>query len=246
MQPELAAIHAHQLQPELSSGEAGCPINLRTKKGHVVCLLGMNTQLLDIYLRTLAGVHAISAGTLALYGQNVATIPELEWPLLRQKISYISKATPLLSVASGFNNLIMPSQYHNKDEKPALIKKAQQLLMDIDFQGNSEALPAYLSPLERVQLSIIRAVMLDPEVLILDDPWYALDPFEYSILNQFFVTWAKAGTLITATSNVSFVRKHAQQIYFVGKTEVHFFSSWYEFCASTHSEVKEYLALFHE
>lgn len=240
------AIDAQHIVPQFSDHQERKPLSIRTEPGRILCFLGKDGTVLDNYLRSLAGIHPLQSGTLSMYGRTLDQIADDDWVELRQRLAYISRETPLLSVVNGFLNLMIPAIYHEKGHRNELTKKAQQLLVDINFQGDTNTLPAYLSPLERVQLSILRAVMLEPDVLLLDDPWLAIDPFEYLHLNQFFVRWSESRTLITATSNLGFVRSHASTIYFVTTSEVLQFASWQSLCNSENLEVQDYLALHNE
>lgn len=236
-----AAIVAEQLIPVHANNNIQSPLSLQTMKGEIICFMGTDRKALDQYIRTLAGIHPIANGTLNIFQQPIEKIPAKAWSTIRTRLAYISRDVPLLSVLSGLNNVIFPALYHDQLERHDAIKKALIIFTKLGYSGNSLDLPAFMPAIDKVQLAIARAIMLDPTVLLLDDPWYSLDPHEYSKLNDFFYQWVKNGTIIMATSNISFVRKYATQLYFVGQQEIFEFSSWSAMCHSEAEEVRHYL-----
>lgn len=223
-------IYAKGLCPEFSDQALRTPINLALEHGDICCFIGPDRRILDEYLRTLAGIHPIHQGELELFHHPIEKIPEQDWQELRIKLAYISREAPLLSVLSGINNTVFPTLYHGRMQRDEAIERAQEILTALGFDGPTEVLPAFLEPVHRIQLAIARAVMLDPEVLLMDDPWHALDPHEYSQLNNFFSEWVKTGAIVMATSNLSFVRKFATKIFFVGTQTTLEFPDWNALC----------------
>lgn len=241
-----AAIVAKQLVPVQSNNNIQSGLSLQTAKGEIICFMGIDRKVLDQYIRTLAGIHPIESGTLEIFQQPVEEIPAKAWSSIRTKLAYISRDVPLLSVLNGLNNVIFPALYHGTLERHAAIKKALAIFTELEYSGNNLDLPAFMEPIDKVQLAIARAIMLDPTVLLLDDPWYSLDPHDYSKLNDFFYQWVKNGTIIMTTSNISFVRKYATKIYFIGHQEIFEFSSWPTMCHSEVEEVRHYLRQYSE
>ncbi len=241
-----AAIVAKQLIPVHSNNNIQSALSMQTAKGQIICFMGIDRKVLDQYIRTLAGIHPIESGTLEIFQQPVEEIPAKAWSTIRTKLAYISRDVPLLSVLNGLNNVIFPALYHGQLERHTAIKKALAIFTELGYSGNNLDLPAFMEPIDKVQLAIARAIMLNPTVLLLDDPWHSLDPHEYSQLNVFFYQWVKNGTIIMATSNISFVRKYATQIYFVGHQEIFEFSSWSTMCHSEVEEIRHYLRQYSE
>lgn len=240
-QAQSAAIVAKQLIPVLTDNTIRSPLSLHATSGEVICFIGTDRKVLDQYIRTLAGIHPIAKGSLEIFQQPIETIPAKAWSSIRTQLAYISRDVPLLSVLSGLNNVIFPALYHGQMQRDEAITKAHDIFTALGYSGDNSELPAFMEPLDKIQLALARAVMLDPKVLLLDDPWYSLDPHEYSKLNDFFHMWVQAGAIIMATSNMSFVKKYATQLYFVGRKEVFEFTSWSAMCHSEAEEIRHYL-----
>lgn len=235
------AIVAKMLIPAFTDNSVRSPLSVSTTTGEVVCFMGTDRKILDQYIRTLAGIHPIAKGSLEIFQQPIENIPAKAWSFIRTQLAYISRDVPLLSVLSGLNNVVFPSLYHGQLQRDEAIAKASDIFNALGYAGNKSELPAFMEPLDKIQLALARAIMLDPKVLLLDDPWYSLDPHEYSKLNDFFHHWVQAGAIIMATSNMSFVKKYATQLYFVGRAEVYEFTSWSAMCHSEAEEVRHYL-----
>lgn len=240
-----SSISAVNFSPVLSQ-ELKSPLQLNTRPGDIVCFIGSKENILDSYLRALAGLHPIAQGELFINQSPVESISPKEWSLLRQEIAYISKEAPLLSVLSGINNVVLPALYHGVYNREQALVEAAELFSQLGYQGNSRLLPAYMEPLERLQLALARALMLKPKVLILNNPWHTLAPYEYSTLNSFLKHWSREKTLIVSSDSLSFVRQYATKIYFIGPTEVTYFHSWISLIESERVEVRDFLAQLSE
>ncbi|RUO39371.1 hypothetical protein CWE15_09620 [Aliidiomarina taiwanensis] len=242
---EQSSITAVNFSPTLTQGLKS-PLQLNTSPGDIICFIGSKENILDTYLRALAGLHPIAEGDLFINQEPIESISPKQWSLLRQEIAYISKEAPLLSVLSGMNNVIFPALYHGIYDRDQALLKATELFAELGYQGDSDLLPAYLEPLERLQLALARALMLKPKVLVLNNPWHSLAPYEYSVLNTFLRHWSRNKVLIVSTDSLHFVRQYATKIYFIGPNKVTYFQSWTSLIESERVEVRDFLAQLSE
>lgn len=240
-------IEAEAIQPQsVDHKQALAPLSCRIASTGITCLLGEQSDIVDCYLRALAGLQPIMGGELQLLGQPVRQITAQQWPGLRIRLGYILRGMPLLSVLNGLENVILPALYHGLKTRQQATEQATQLLQQLACDAELQQLPAHLSPLQRYQLAIARTIILSPDVLLIDEPYHALQRYEFAAIDHFLAHWGQQHALIVATENLHFVKHHANNILYIGNNNVLCFASWQSLCQSNNSEVQDYLQRYHQ
>lgn len=239
-------IEAKDLVPRASGSGPQPKLNLQLSTAGIYCLIGLNGPTLDRYLRAVGGILPLRQGRLRLLGHKPDDLDADAWTQLRIKLGYISRGAPLLSVISGIENVLLPSIYHGKYSRTAALAQAERLLGQLQFDGDANLLPAYLSDLQRTQLSLARTVMLEPAALLLNDPHYGLEPQECGVIDKFLLAWGQQRALLLASGNLYFVRNVANRILLFTEQEVFDFAGWEALCQSADPKVHDYLRRYHE
>ncbi|MCW9088039.1 MAG: ATP-binding cassette domain-containing protein [Gammaproteobacteria bacterium] len=227
-------------------GEKLPAFSIELNTSGTTCLLGSDHATLTAYLRTMAGIDAICGGELLLFGESLQRIGQLQWQQLRRQLGYVAHNAPLLSVLNGMENLVLPALYHKTMNRRDAEEAARQLLAALHCQADLNVLPAYLTPLERTQLAIARAAILDPAVLFLDEPYHELDVHEHADLNDFLRLWTQEHALVISTANLRFARQQADRIIFAGAQKILYFDSWEAFVRSGDSAVTDHLQRYRD
>ena len=92
-------------------------------------------------------------------------------------------------------------------------------------------LPAFMSTLQRRHLLIVRAIMLKPKILFIENPFSGLDRDQVRVFGQYLSGLVKNKdiTVITSNANLDFVRSYADQIIYITTANVHVFNHWETF-----------------
>ena len=219
------------------------PLDLTVRRGTITCLVGPDGTGKSRYLRALAGLDAPRSGQLTLLGRNAYTLNEEEWRKLRPRIGFLGSNTPLISFFSGWRNLLFAAQYHRLGSPETLEEKARELVTAIGADGDLEQLPAYLRGLQARKLTIVRALMLDPLVLLLDEPFRRYDRCLVRELEHFLLTRVR-GTglaLVLVSHELGLAARHADQLLFCGDDGIHPFPSSAALEASPLPAVRSFL-----
>ena len=158
-------------------------------------------------------------GELHVFGRNVAEMSKQEWQDMRVKLSYLNDDTKLLSVLGTLENILLPSLYHKLGTRDELMKIAQDLLDQIGFENRDSlrSLPAYIDDYEYCQAIIVRALLLQPKILVMDNVFRMLDSKSADKLMTFILQYVKSHgiALLFHVSNLDFTLDHANRILFV-------------------------------
>jgi sulfate transport system ATP-binding protein len=148
-------------------------IDLEVPTGALMALLGPSGCGKTTLLRVIAGLETPDEGQVLFDGED-ATL----WPIGGRKVGFVFQQYALFRHMTVFENIAFGLQVKRRSERPkaALIrKKVQDLLELVQLQATHDRYPAQLSGGQRQRVALARAMAVDPQVLLLDEPFGALD-----------------------------------------------------------------------
>ena len=177
--------------------------------------------------RNLFAPKTISIATLEA---NQTTAPFLKTPLLweflaaqkiRQDIGMVFQHFNLISNLTVMKNLTLAPVVLKLMNEEEAEKKARGLLRHIDLLSKAEAFPASLSGGQKQRIAIVRAMMMNPKVLLFDEPTSALDPESIGDVLSLIREVADAGmTIMIVTHEMSFAKEIATRVVFIDEGKI--------------------------
>ena len=190
-------------------------IDLEIKKGEVVVLVGPSGCGKSTLLRCLNGIEDIQGGQILLDGQPVEK-GEKSLVNLRQKIGMVFQSYDLFPHLNVLKNITLAPikvQGRNKDEVEA---EARTLLQRVGLSDKEQSFPRELSGGQKQRVAIVRALILNPEVLLFDEVTAALDPEMVREVLDVILELAKQGrTMLIVTHEMQFARAIADRVLFL-------------------------------
>ena len=152
-----------------SADSAGASFSLSSHS--ITAILGADAGRVSAWLRCLAGLEDPCRGRVLMRGEDLSRLDKRSWQRMRTRIAYLSNDSRLLSVLSMRDNIIQPALYHKLGSREELLDRAQQLLDEIGPVDDEVLgqLPAYLDTQAYAQALIVRSLLLQPDIIILDD-----------------------------------------------------------------------------
>ena len=150
-------------------------LNLEIAKGDSLAVVGMSGAGKSTLIHILGTLDHPTSGTLAINGQNVFEWNEKKLAAFRNKmIGFVFQFNNLLPEFSALENTIMPALISGLKKKEA-VDKARQVLEEVGLEQRLKHKPGELSGGEQQRVAIARAMIMEPEILLADEPTGNLD-----------------------------------------------------------------------
>ncbi|MER8865191.1 ABC transporter ATP-binding protein [Mesorhizobium sp. M0751] len=143
--------------------------SLTIRKGSFVTLLGPSGCGKTTILRSIAGLVDISSGQISIGGKRVDDIP-----IYKRNIGLVFQNYALFPHKNVFDNVAFGLKYRNVP-KPEIVRRVKKALDMVRLPGSETKLPSQLSGGQQQRIALARAIVFEPEVLLLDEPLSALD-----------------------------------------------------------------------
>lgn len=190
-------------------------ISLDIEEHEVVCLIGPSGCGKSTLLRCINRLETIQEGEIRLHGDRV-TGPGVDLDVLRREIGIVFQGYNLFPHMSVIENVTLaPLKVLGMPKKEAL-EKGRALLARIGLDHKANEYPDRLSGGQQQRVAIVRALMMDPTLLLLDEITSALDPELVSEVLDIVRDLATKGmTMVLATHEMGFAREVADKVCFL-------------------------------
>ncbi len=221
------------------------PLSCQLLTSKLTCLVGPYRAQLRAYLLMLAGIYRPTAGHLEIFGKVVAQLDQRQWRILRSQIGYFSGTAPLQFAQHSLMNVMLPALYHANAPLKEIISKARALLIELNCNFEFTTPPNQLDSFQKSQISLARALLLDPKVLILDVPFNDLGAREREKMGKLLGRYLqhRAVCMIGGLQYPHFLADYAHQIIFISEYKIIHFNGWKSFIKAEDADVQELLSL---
>ena len=190
-------------------------VSLNVAEHEVVCLIGASGSGKSTLLRCLNLLEKVQAGKITIDGQ-VITDGKVDVNALRRKIGIVFQGFNLFPHMTVLQNVTLAPRQIRKLSKREAEARAFELLDRIGLRDKADSFPDRLSGGQQQRVAIVRALAMDPTLMLLDEITSALDPQLVSEVLQLVRGLTEVGmTMIIATHEMSFAREVASKICFL-------------------------------
>ena len=193
-------------------------ISLNIEKGDVICLVGPSGCGKSTFLRCLNRLEEPTGGHVFLDGQEVT---EKDIDATRAKMGMVFQHFNLFPHKTVKQNITLAPVLLKRKTQAEADAQAMELLERIGLSDKADTYPNMLSGGQKQRIAIVRALAMDPEVLLFDEPTSALDPEMVGEVLELMKDLAKSGmTMVVVTHEMGFAREVASRVIFIDKGKI--------------------------
>ena len=190
-------------------------INTEVQKGEVVVVIGPSGSGKSTFLRCLNLLETPTAGSIFVDGTEI-TDPKCDINLHRQKMGMVFQHFNLFNNMTILRNMTLAPMTLLKKSKEDAEAQALALLRRVGLEDKANAYPSQLSGGQKQRIAIVRALCMDPEVMLFDEPTSALDPEMVGEVLDVMKELAQDGmTMVVVTHEMGFAREVGSRVLFM-------------------------------
>ena len=190
------------------------------RKGEVVVIIGPSGSGKSTFLRSLNLLERPTEGTITFDGVDI-TSPDNDINKLRQNMGMVFQHFNLFPHLTILRNMTIAPMKLNKLSKEDAENKALELLDRVGLKDRANSYPAQLSGGQKQRIAIVRALAMDPEVMLFDEPTSALDPEMVGEVLEVMKQLAKEGmTMVCVTHEMGFAREVGTRVIFMDEGRI--------------------------
>ena len=190
-------------------------INTEVDRGEVVVVIGPSGSGKSTFLRCLNLLETPTAGSIFVDGVEI-TDPKCDINLHRQKMGMVFQHFNLFNNMTILRNMTLAPMTLLKKSREDAEAQAMALLRRVGLEDKANAYPSQLSGGQKQRIAIVRALCMDPEVMLFDEPTSALDPEMVGEVLDVMKELARDGmTMVVVTHEMGFAREVGSRVLFM-------------------------------
>lgn len=219
-------------------------VSLDVPGGHCTCVLGRSGTGKSVLLRHVIGLLAPDAGSVAVEGEDLASLDRRTLGRVRLRIGFLFQHAALFDSITVGENVAFPMRRHTRLTDRDIRTRVVDKLSQVGLGGEVDKMPAELSGGMRKRAGLARAMALDPPILLVDEPSAGLDPVTAGEIDALLASLKHEGgtTLIVVTHNIPSARALADELVFLHEGRVLQQGAVGSFDDSPHPIVRAFMA----
>jgi phospholipid/cholesterol/gamma-HCH transport system ATP-binding protein len=157
-------------------------IDLQVRRGRITAVMGPSGTGKTTLLRLITAQITADRGQVLAFGRDLATLSRVEVYAMRRRLGMLFQNGALLTDLDVFENVAFPVRENTDLPEPLIRRLVLTKLQAVGLRGAADLMPAELSGGMARRVALARAIVMDPEVLIYDEPFVGLDPISLGVI----------------------------------------------------------------
>jgi len=217
-------------------------MNLTVVRGETLAVLGRSGTGKSVLLKLIIGLEKMDAGSICIQGQEIAGLGLNEMNRLRIKIGFLFQHAALYDSLTVAQNVAFPLERHLEMPGSERNDRVKELLSSVGMENDLNKMPSNISGGMQKRVGLARALALQPEILLLDEPTAGLDPITAGEIDDLVLSLQEehALTSIVVTHDLHSARTIADRLALLDKGKVVMEGSFQELAESNDHFVREF------
>ncbi|MGD9302364.1 MAG: ATP-binding cassette domain-containing protein [Desulfobacterales bacterium] len=218
-------------------------VSLKIYQGEITTIIGKSGGGKSVLLKHIIGLLQPDSGEILLYGQPLSKMTPSQINQLRARFSYVFQDAALFDSMTVYNNIALPLLEGASMAKAEIRQRVMDKLAQFDLQAGGDKYPAELSGGMKRRVALARALVTDPEVVLLDEPTTGLDPVRRNAVYAMIVEFQKkfGFTAVMISHEVPDIFYFSQRIIMLDEGKIRFEGSPEELQRCTDSTVQLFI-----
>jgi len=157
-------------------------LNITARRGRITAFMGPSGTGKTTLLRLITGQSQAESGSVKVFGREVSDLSNAELFALRRRMGMLFQNGALLTDLDVYENVAFPLRAHTRLPEPLVRQLVLTKLHAVGLRGAARLMPSELSGGMARRVALARAVVMDPEILIYDEPFVGLDPISMGVI----------------------------------------------------------------
>jgi phospholipid/cholesterol/gamma-HCH transport system ATP-binding protein len=157
-------------------------LDVTARRGRITAFMGPSGTGKTTLLRLITGQANAEHGSVRVFGEEVSTMPRAQLYALRRRMGMLFQNGALLTDIDVYENVAFPVRAHTKLPEALVRQLVLTKLHAVGLRGAARLMPAELSGGMQRRVALARAIVMDPDILIYDEPFVGLDPISMGVI----------------------------------------------------------------
>lgn len=218
-------------------------ISFEVPRGTAFCLLGRSGSGKSVTIKQMIGLMKPDSGRIWVEGEDITTLDAAGLARVRKEIGFLFQYSALFDSISVGENVAFPLRRHTRMGDEEIRDRAMKKLLRVGLDGIYDKMPSDISGGMRKRVGLARALVLEPALLLADEPSSGLDPLTSREIDELFLDLkhTEGTTMVIVTHNIPSARSVGDELAVLHQGRILASGSPADLDASEHAVVREFM-----
>ncbi len=239
-------IKTEDLYVSFGNGDILKGVSAEIPKNKITAIVGQSGTGKSVFVKTIDGLIKPWKGSIKIDGEEVLNYSKSEWKELRKRISFLFQSAGLFDSMDVLQNVSLPLREHTDFSMEKIRKTAKEKLALVGLPGIEEKYPSELSGGMKKRVGLARALVLEPEYIIYDEPTAGLDPLTANEITELIAEMDAHtdATSVVVTHDLDCLNKIAENIIMLKDGQVLYRGAYRDFIKNKNKDIQEFLTKY--